>query len=391
MRVSAVSVLRVLAGSRRAWAALAATTSPVARSARTHETSLSAGGGGTSDGRSTTRPMDASRSPPTESRGSTVARGTGSVGRLGVGRGAPERAGAGAAAATETAGDATAPPTASRTLAAAAVRGSRTLALELVRQQGALDLLDRLGDLDAAGAGLGAVEGRAAAPHALLVVEDLQALLGGLVAAVEDEPVRVDDGGRAEVLPVGPEHLAAGRAGRAQDALGGVVEPVLVGLALQALLGRLVAVGHQERHDLAVGVEERLHVDDEVLLHGKALDRLDGDRLVRVDVLDERLAGEPVLAVDPHRVRAAHAVGAGAAEAQRAVLLPLDLVQRVEDAVRGVREDLVLLEVRLGVDLGVEPLDAQRDGERRDLAGGGGPARGLLGDSSHQYLRSIGW
>src|SRR6188768_2427716 len=95
---------------------------------------------------------------------------------------------------------------------------------EGARDHRALDLLDRLGDLDATRARLGAVEGRAAAPHALLLVEDLQALLGALVPRVEDEPVRVDDRGRAEVLPVTPEHRARRGARRAQDALGGVVE-----------------------------------------------------------------------------------------------------------------------------------------------------------------------
>ena len=86
-------------------------------------------------------------------------------------------------------------------------------------------------------------------------------------------------------------------------------------------------VGDQERHDVAVRLEERLHVDDQVLEHRQALDRLDRDRLARVEVLDQRLAGQPVAAVDPHRVRAADAVRARAAEGQRAVLLPLDLVQ----------------------------------------------------------------
>ena len=52
--------------------------------------------------------------------------------------------------------------------------GARREASDLAGQQRLLDLLDRLGDLDAARARLGAVEGRAAAPHALAVVEDLQ-------------------------------------------------------------------------------------------------------------------------------------------------------------------------------------------------------------------------
>jgi len=85
-----------------------------------------------------------------------------------------------------------------------------------------------------------------------------------------------------------------------------------------------------------------------------------------VEVLDQDLAGEPVASVDPHRVGAADAVRAGAAEGQRPVLLPLDLVQGVEDAVRRVHFDVEVLPVRLGVDLRVEPADDQGDGERLD-------------------------
>src|SRR5689334_8000870 len=118
-----------------------------------------------------------------------------------------------------------------------------------------LDLGDRLRHLDAARARLGAVEGRAAAPHALLVVEDVEAHLGALVAAVEDEAVRVDDRGRAEVLAVGPEDGARRGARRAQDAFRGVVEALALGGVLDPLLLGLVA-GDEERLDLAVGGEE---------------------------------------------------------------------------------------------------------------------------------------
>src|SRR5690606_19277829 len=82
----------------------------------------------------------------------------------------------------------------------------------------ALDLRDRLRDGDAAGARLGAVVGRAAAPHAVEVVHHRQALGGALVARVEDEAVRVDDGGGPDVAPVRPEHGAGRGAGGAQDA-----------------------------------------------------------------------------------------------------------------------------------------------------------------------------
>ena len=63
-----------------------------------------------------------------------------------------------------------------------------------------LHLGDRARDLDAARARIRAVERRAAAPHALAVVEDVEAHLRRLVARVEDEPVRVHDRRGAEVL-----------------------------------------------------------------------------------------------------------------------------------------------------------------------------------------------
>src|SRR4029434_7462180 len=115
-----------------------------------------------------------------------------------------------------------------------------------------LHFLDGLGDLDAAGAGVGAVEGGPAAPDALLVVEHVQPLGGGLVTGVEDEPVGVDDRRRAEVLLVGPVHRAGGGAGGAQDALGGVVEALAFGggLAPLGVWGRVV--GDEERAHLEV-------------------------------------------------------------------------------------------------------------------------------------------
>src|SRR5690606_21080626 len=127
----------------------------------------------------------------------------------------------------------------------------------LAAQHGLLHLGDRLRHLDAARARLRAVEGRAAAPHALLVVEDVEAHLGGLVARVEDEAVRVVDRRGAEVLAVGPEHRATRGARGAQDALGRVVEALALGDRLDALLLRL-AGGDEERLDLAVGGEEQI-------------------------------------------------------------------------------------------------------------------------------------
>ena len=253
--------------------------------------------------------------------------------------------------------------------------------------QRALDLLDRLGDLDAARAGVGAVEGRAAAPHALAVVEDLEPLLGALVAAVEDEAVGRDDRLRAEVALVGPVDRARGRARCAHDALRRVVEPLAVLRGLQALAGGLAAVGDEEGLDRPERLEERLHVDDEVLLDRQPLDGLDEDLVAQV--LDQHLAGEPVDAVDAHGVRAAHAVGAGAAERERPVLVPLHVVQRVEQPVALLHGDLEGLPAGVLAGLRVEAADLERHLAQvvldRRLLGSG-----ALFHDRHQYLRSIG-
>src|SRR6516165_9435710 len=267
----------------------------------------------------------------------------------------------------------------------------------------ALDLLDRLRDFDAARAGFGAVERRPAPPDAVDLVQDLEALGGGLVTAVEDEPVRVDYGGRTVVLALAPEHRTAGGAARAQYALGGVVVAGAVGRALDPLAGRRVAAGDQVGLDRSVRVEERLHVDNQVLLHRQPADRFDrdGERLARLlgeQIAHQHLAGQSVDAVDAHAVGAAHAVRTGSPEGQRPVEVALDVDQQVEHAVAGqagypkalpatgFRECLGLVRVEPG-DLHGHHHRAL--GDRRQ----GRFQRDLWFDDvacSHQYFRSLG-
>src|SRR5690606_12655558 len=133
----------------------------------------------------------------------------------------------------------------------------------------------------------------------------------------------------------------------------------------------------------------------------QALDGLDGDGgLPALDehVLHQDLAGEPVDAVDAHRVRTAHTVGTGPAEGQRAVDVPLDVVQQVQHAVPGQRRNPVGLPVHVLVDLRVVPEDLDVDHgsaflHRRSIRiQVGGPVLVLVrSGGGHQYLRSIGW
>ena len=73
MRVSAVSALSVLAGSRRVCGPRAATIAPVVMSARTHEAAGTAGGAGTPGLRLMMTPLRVSSSPPTVAAGRGVA------------------------------------------------------------------------------------------------------------------------------------------------------------------------------------------------------------------------------------------------------------------------------------------------------------------------------
>jgi hypothetical protein len=222
------------------------------------------------------------------------------------------------------------------------------------------DFHDRPRDLDIARARLDAVEHGAAAPDAVGVGHDLEPLLVGVVAGIGDEAVGVDDGRGTDVRGIAPEDRAGRGACRAQDAAAGVLVALAIrrGLApLAPVLHRIVV--HQPRHDGLVLVEERLHVDQQVLDQGQPANRLHGD--ARSGVLDQVLAGEAVAAVDEHRVGAAHPVAAGAAEGQRPVLIPLHLVQEVEHPVGWLGADGVLLPVRLGIGLGVEAPDSQAD------------------------------
>src|SRR5579863_372286 len=88
---------------------------------------------------------------------------------------------------------------------------------------GAFNLLDQVGDGDAARAGIGAVEDGTAAPDAVALAQNGEAFRAALVAAVEDEAVRVDDGGRANPVGIAPDRRARTRTSATQDALGALV------------------------------------------------------------------------------------------------------------------------------------------------------------------------
>ena len=96
----------------------------------------------------------------------------------------------------------------------------RLLVVKLLRkQQRPLHLHDRVGEVDAFGAGGDAVELGVAAPDAVVVVEDFEAVVDVAVARVEEAEHRLVDRGRAEVRLVAAGDAADAVAGAAGDAV----------------------------------------------------------------------------------------------------------------------------------------------------------------------------
>src|SRR5271166_633404 len=96
-----------------------------------------------------------------------------------------------------------------------------------------LDVDDRLGRVEALGAGLGAVHDRVAAVEAERVLEIVEPLALGLVARVDEPTISLEQDRRTQIaVAVPPVARAGGRAGGAENALIEAVE-------LRPLLWRL--------------------------------------------------------------------------------------------------------------------------------------------------------
>src|SRR5580704_11138563 len=102
-----------------------------------------------------------------------------------------------------------------------------------------LDLGDRLGRIEALGAGLGAIHDGVAAVEPERIFQLVEPLALGLVAAVGQPAIGLQQDGGPEIALAGPPvGRARGRAAEAQDALPQPVEPGALLGRLQALAGR---------------------------------------------------------------------------------------------------------------------------------------------------------
>src|ERR1700681_254348 len=109
----------------------------------------------------------------------------------------------------------------------------RLVRLHLPLDHHQLEFGDGLGRIEALRAGLGAVQDGVATIEPERILEIVEPLAGGFIAAVLDPAVRLQQRGRAEItLAVPPIARAGGRAAGAQDAFIESVELFAVLVAL---------------------------------------------------------------------------------------------------------------------------------------------------------------
>jgi hypothetical protein len=185
-------------------------------------------------------------------------------------------------------------------------------------------------DVDLLGADLDAVIDRMTPPDSVRPGQYPQPLSRRHVPRIEDEPRRLEDRRRPEILFIRPIARTGRGAAAAHDTGDRFEYPALLLLALQPFpFGRWLFVDEAGEH-LCVISEKGVHVDDQVLDHREGRKRLERNRFRHV--LDQRLAGKPVLAVYLHRAGTADPVGAGPPEGEAAVDRVLDLRQTVKES-----------------------------------------------------------
>lgn len=215
-------------------------------------------------------------------------------------------------------------------------------------------------DIDIFRARFDAIEDRMAAPDSIRRIERGHVLFRRFIARIECEAEAFQDCGRPDIILIRPERGAARRAARAHNTLGRFHQQLRVLMRLQAFhFGRRLLRDEEWLYHLILAEEITL-IDRKIFDDREIRQRLDHDGFVRVDVLKQHRTGKPILAIDTHSVRAAHAVRARAPECQRPIDLPLDLVQRIEHAKRAIEiVERVIFEIRLSVLFRIVALDAE--------------------------------
>jgi hypothetical protein len=227
----------------------------------------------------------------------------------------------------------------------------------LTEEQRTLDIRNETRHWNASRATFGTIEHRAAAKGSQSITEDCQALGGSLITTIEDEAMRVNDRRRTNPLRVPPGHGTRTRTGRTENAFGALI-------VARPLLWRLDTLGEwwrliidQVGLDLLILGEKRLQVNHEIFDHRESEERL--DRYPLSYVTHEDLAGQAIAPVYAHRIGATDAVSTRPTKGEGAILLPLDLVERVQQTIALFNGGPELCPVGSGIFFRIKALDLE--------------------------------
>src|SRR3569832_2367297 len=168
------------------------------------------------------------------------------------------------------------------------------------------DFVDGLSEIESLGADLDTNHDGVTAKQTVRPFELAQALGRGLIAAVGEKTIRLQQRrGAAEFIGIPPERRACGGAACAEYAFVQTVELVALRRALPVFHLGLGLVHGEPGFHRTVLVPEQAQVHHEVAYHGHARQRPDLHGLFQI--LQWRNTREPVAAVAVHAVRTAHA------------------------------------------------------------------------------------
>ncbi len=158
------------------------------------------------------------------------------------------------------------------------------------------------------------------------------------IAHIVHQRPRTVERSRPEIVRIPRDHIARGMADPAADAFDAFVRgPALVAFRLhhREIVGDRIARLEEPARRLPF-VEERRHVDREVLHHLEVAQRFELERAIARNRIGHARAARPARApVDHHRARSAHPHAAGEAIGERRILLALDLGDDVEHGLVG--------------------------------------------------------
>jgi hypothetical protein len=214
--------------------------------------------------------------------------------------------------------------------------------------------IDGLGDGNAFGTHPGTLEVVLTRPHSIGKVHSLETFTKSVVPGIVDESIGPHQGGRPDILRIFIHGGAGCRTARAEDAADHMVYFLPILGTLQPLFFQRSSRADEMRPKPFDPLQETVHIHNEILEDFKVGQRFYQDFGSFV-LADELLACQAADTVDAHAIGPADTVATGHAIAESPVLLPLDPVEAIQNAMAGFGRNHIRLEMRLLVHFGIKP------------------------------------